>query len=64
MANLTENQKVMELVREIKNIAKKLRELKPGDRSDLDRKYAICVTEVEKTASTVKGFLVDSEDGD
>jgi hypothetical protein len=35
-----------------------LRQEKPGDRSDLDRHYAICITELEKFTALYRGLIV------
>jgi hypothetical protein len=39
-----------------------LRQEKPGDRSDLDRHYAICITELEKFVALFRGLIVDPKE--
>jgi hypothetical protein len=34
-----------------------LRKAKPGDRSEKDRKFAICITQTEILIATIKGLL-------
>jgi hypothetical protein len=36
-----------------------LRQEKPGDRSDLDRHFAICLTELEKFIALYRGLIVN-----
>ena len=35
-----------------------MRQAKPGDRSELDRRYAIAITELEKTFAYIKVFCL------
>jgi len=50
-----------ELVKHVDAVRKILRENKPGDRSDEDRKFAICITEIEKYKALMCGLLIHKE---
>jgi hypothetical protein len=38
-----------------------LRQEKPGDRSEIDRRFAICLTELEKYRAIYFGLIINKE---
>lgn len=46
---------------EIKLALQKLREAKPGDKSELDRRFAVTITELEKVYAYFNTYIVENE---
>lgn len=46
------------------DILSMLREVKPDNRSDLDRRYAITITDMEKVMMYFKMFVIDASEVD
>lgn len=58
MADKTKQTPEEMIAEEATNIVAKLRNLKPGDRSETDRHYAIVITYFEVAIALFKGFIM------
>jgi hypothetical protein len=48
-------------LKKIEDVIILLRQEKPGDRTEVDRHYAICITETEKLLALYRGLILTGE---
>lgn len=57
---MTDYQKIV--LKMLDSLHKLMKKNKPGDRSELDRRFAICITELEKFRAVFIGLIINQEE--
>ena len=59
IAALAQEEKNKEILRGMEAMLQRLRDAKPGERNELARRYAVAITEYEKSLAFFKFYVVD-----